>query len=216
MNKIILKISFLLLLLTLFPGISISQQKVEYTKSVKETRNNWGLGFVYSENGFGIVTAKYFRLGYSIDFAASLLFSGVTDSREIERTDIYGNSVVLGKVNRVFMAPLSIGLNMELFKGDLDGDFKPFFSFGVAPTLVLLNPYNESFFQAIGSTTTKFAVGPYIGIGMNYKQSNSMALNVNLSYYYLPLVNGGVESIQYNTIDDVGGVQLLFGLNFLK
>lgn len=216
MNKFIFKISFFILLLIFFPGLSFSQHKVEYSKTNKETRNNWGIGFVYSESGFGIATAKYFRLGYSVDFSASLLFSGVTDSREIERTDIYGNSVVLGKVNRVFMAPLSIGLNMELFKDDLDGDFKPYFNFGVAPTLVLLNPYNESFFNAIDNTTTKFAVGPYMGIGMNYKQSQSMALNVNISYYYLPLVNGGVESIQYNTIDDVGGFQLLFGLSFLK
>lgn len=216
MNKSILNLSFLFLFTILFTRFSFSQQKIEYTKTVKETRNNWGIGFVYSESGFGISTAKYFPLGYSVDFTANLLVSGVTDSREIERTDIYGNSVVLGKVNRVFMAPLSIGLNMELFKGDLEGDFKPFFNIGVAPTLVLLNPYNESFFKAIGYTTTKFAVGPYMGIGMNFRQNKSMALNVNISYYYLPIVNGGVESIQYNTINDVGGFQLLFGLNFLK
>ncbi|MCY7360656.1 MAG: hypothetical protein LH629_01100, partial [Ignavibacteria bacterium] len=82
--------------------------------------------------------------------------------------------------------------------------------------LILINPYSESFFKAIGYTTTEFAIGPYVGIGMNYAQSKSMALNVSLNYYYLPVINGGVESIQYSTINNVGGIQLLFGMNFLK
>ncbi|HMS63800.1 MAG TPA: hypothetical protein PKD83_00950 [Ignavibacteria bacterium] len=204
------------LILTFFSGLSLSQQKIEYKKPVYESRNNWGLGFVYSENGFGISAGKYLTLSNSIDFNANILVSGVTDSREIERSDIYGNTVVLGKINRVFMAPLSIGLIMELFKGDLEGDFKPFLNLGVAPTLVMFNPYNKNFFSAIGYTSTKFAVGPYLGIGMSFQQSKSMALNVNISYYYLPLIDGGVESIENNSINNVGGVQLLFGLNFLK
>lgn len=211
-----LKILILFLSIIILSRVSLSQQDVKYSKYKKETRNNWGLALVYSESGFGISTTKYANLSRSIDFSANLLFSGVTDSREIERNDIYGNTVVLGKVNRVFMAPLSLGLNMELFKGDLDGDFIPFINIGVAPTLVLFNPYDKNFFSAIGYTSTKFAIGPYAGIGINFKQSQSMALNVNISYYYLPLINGGVESIQYNSIDNVGGFSLLFGLNFLK
>jgi len=191
-----------------------SQTKLKY--NVPEVRNNWGLGFIYSESGFGISVSKYAPISKSIDFSANLLLSGITDTREVERFDVYGNSIVLGKINRLFMMPLSIGFNMELFKGDLDGDFKPNIDIGIAPTLILINPYSESFFKAIGFTTAKFAIGPYIGIGMNYMQSKSMALNVSLNYYYLPVINGGVESIQYSTINNVGGIQLLFGMNFLK
>lgn len=213
MRNIIGKVLLVSMLFCISDNIS-AQEEITYTK--KEPRNTWGLGFVYSENGFGVSLTKYFQLSRSIDFSANLLGSGVTDSREVERSDIYGNTYIPDKINRVYMIPLSLGLNMELFKGDLDGSFKPMFSIGVAPTLVLLNPYNKSFFSALGYTTTEFAAGPYVGIGLNYVQSRSMSINMNLSYYYLPLLNGGIESIQYNKIQNVGGVQLLFGMNFMK
>lgn len=213
MKNIISKVIFVFLL---FSSVNTSnaQDKINYTK--KESRNNWGLGFVYSENGFGISVAKYLPVGNSVDFSLSLLFSGVSDSREVTRYDAYGNSIVPDKVNRVFMMPLSIGLNIEMFKGDLDGSFKPVFNIGVAPSLIFVNPYNKSFFSALGYTTTKFAAGPYAGMGINYKQSESMSININLNYYYLPVMNGEIESLLNNKIDNVGGVQLTFGMNFLK
>jgi outer membrane protein W len=214
MKKYIVRVILLILVFICYASLSEAQNKIKYSK--KETRKNWGLGFVYSENGFGF-TSKYFvPVSRSSEISFGLLVSGVTDSREIERYDIYGNSLVYGKINRIFMIPLSIGLNKELFKGDIEGDFKPVFNIGISPTLVLLNPYNKNFFNALGYTTTKFAVGPYAGIGVNYKQSESMSLDISLSYYYLPLVNGSVESIQYNEINNVGGFQLLFGIAFMK
>jgi len=167
-------------------------------------------------NILGFSSGLYAPVSRSIDFYLNLHFSGVSDSREIQRYDIYGNSVTLGKVNRVYMMPLSIGLNKELFKGDIEGNFRPSISFGVAPTLVMYNPYDRSFFNAIAYTKTKFAFGPYAGIGINYKQSKSTSLNINLSYYYLPVSGGGVESIENSEIKDVGGLQLTFGLNFMK
>lgn len=214
MKKLILSLLSILLLIISFSHNSYSQLKDNKFK--KETRNNWGLGFVYSENGFGFSSSFYAPVSRSTDFFLNLHFSGVSDSREIQRYDIYGNSVVLGKVNRVYMMPLSIGLNKELFKGDIDGNFRPMISFGAAPTLVMYNPYDRSFFNAIAYTKTQFAFGPYAGIGINYKQSKSTSLNVNLSYYYLPITGNGVESIENNVIKDVGGLQLTFGLNFMK
>ena len=193
---------------------SKGQDKINYSK--KEARNNWGLGFVYSESGFGLSSSLYLPIGKSSDLYFNILFSSVTDSRELERYDIYGNSIVPYKVNRIFMIPLSIGINKELFKGDLEGDFRPVIKFGVAPTLVLTNPYDRSFFSAISYTTTKFAVGPYGGIGFDFKQSESMSLNVNLGYYYLPVLGGGLESLENSEISNVGGFQLSIGLNFLK
>ncbi|MBK6539649.1 MAG: hypothetical protein IPG09_18490 [Ignavibacteria bacterium] len=113
-----------------------------------------------------------------------------------------GNSVTLGKVNRVYMMPLSIGLNKELFKGENRRNFRPSISFRALPTLVMYNPLTEAFFNAIAYTKTKFAFGPYAGIGINYKQSKSTSLNINLSYYYLRLQAEEVESIENSEIKD--------------
>ena len=214
MKNLILSLLLMFLIAISIPLQSYSQIKDKLYK--KETRNNWGLGFVYSENGFGISSSLFAPVSKSTDFYLNIHFSGVSDSREIQRYDVYGNSVVMGKVNRVYMMPLSIGLIKELFKGDIEGNFRPVISFGAAPTLVLYNPYDRSFFNAIAYTKTKFAFGPYAGIGLNYKQSKSTSLNVNLSYYYLPIIGDGVESLENSVMKDVGGLQLSFGLNFMK
>jgi len=195
-------------------SLLFAQTQLKYTK--KELRNNWGIGFTYSESGVGISSSLYAPISRSTDLFFNLLVSGVSDSRELERYDIFGNSIIPNKVNRIFMVPLSIGIKKELFKDDIEGDFSPVVNFGVSPTLVLTNPYDRSFFNAIGYTQAKFAFGGFGGIGVNFRQSKSMALSVNINYYYIPIIGGSIESIQNNKIKDVGGFQLAFGLNFLK
>ncbi|MBV6479914.1 MAG: hypothetical protein HGGPFJEG_02720 [Ignavibacteria bacterium] len=214
MNNIKIKLLFVILFSLIVSIHSYAQNKTKIT--LKEPRNNWGLGFVYSESGFGFSVGKYYTIGKSTDLFFNILFSNVTDSREIERYDLYGNPVVYGKVNRIFMFPLSIGINKELFKGDLEGSFKPVINFGVAPTLILTNPYDKSFFNAIGYTTSKFAVGPFAGIGFNYSQSENTSLNIRVGYYYLPVIGGGLQSLESSEISNVGGFQLSLGVNFLK
>ena len=207
-------LTYVFLLVLIVSGQISAQDKIKY--SMKEPRNNWGLGFVYSESGFGFSVEKYITLGKSTDLYFNLLFSNVTDSREIERYDFYGNPVVYGKVNRIFMFPLSIGINKELFKGDLDGSFQPVINFGIAPTLIVTNPYDRSFFNAIGYSSAYFSVGPFAGIGFNYSQSESSSLNVRIGYYYLPVFGDGLQSLENSEISNVGGFQLSIGINFLK
>ena len=194
--------------------LSFAQTQLNYTK--KEPRNNWGIGFTYSESGVGISSSLFTPIGKSTDFFLSLLISGVSDSRELERYDVFGNSIIPDKVNRIFRIPLSIGIKKELFKDDIEGDFSPSINFGISPTLVLTNPYSRSFFNAIGYTQAKFAFGGFGGIGVSFRQSKSMSLSVNINYYYIPILGGPVESIKNNKIKDVGGFQIAFGLNFLK
>jgi len=191
-----------------------AQTQLKYTK--KEPRNNWGIGFTYSESGVGISSSLFTPIGKSTDLFFNLLVSGVSDSRELERYDLFGNSIIPDKVNRIYMVPLSIGIKKELFKDDIEGDFSPVLNFGISPTLILTNPYNKGFFNAIGYTKAKFAFGGFGGIGVNFRQSKSMSLSVNINYYFIPILGGPVESIQNNQIKDVGGLQLAFGLNFLK
>ena len=213
-----INISMILICLILFCSSTLiySQDTIKYTKVKNEKRNSWSLGLNYGENGFGPYAGLYSSLGRTTDMVFSISISGVTDEREIERFDVFGNSIVVNKINRVFMIPLSAGIRKELFKDDIDGDFLPIFNIGVAPTLVLTNPYNESYFAAFGNTQTYFAFGGYAGFGVSFRQNKSMSMNVNFNYYYLPLIGDGVQSLQYSTIKDVGGLQLSLGVIFLK
>lgn len=213
-----INVSMILICLILISSSTLiySQDTIKYKKVKKEKRNSWSLGLNYGENGFGPYAGLYSSLGRTTDLVFSISVSGVTDEREIERFDVFGNSVVVNKINRVFMIPLSAGIRKELFKDDIDGDFLPIFNIGVAPTLVLTNPYNESYFAAFGNTQTHFAFGGYAGFGVSFRQNKSMSMNVNFNYYYLPVVGDGVQSLQYSTINDVGGLQLSLGVIFLK
>ncbi len=214
-RKILKKAIYIIcLVLICSPSISFAQNKLKLI--TKEPRNTWSLGFSYGENGFGPFASLYKPLGRRTDLTFNLSFSGVSDSREIERYDIFGNSVVVDKINRVFMVPLSIGIRKEMFKDDIEGNFTPFINFGVTPTLVLTNPYDKSFFSAIKYTTSHFALGGYGGIGVSFIQSKNLSMNVGFNYFYLPVIGNGVQSLNYSTINNVGGFQLAFGVNFLK
>ncbi|MBS1518977.1 MAG: hypothetical protein JSS91_12895 [Bacteroidetes bacterium] len=197
--------------------ISFSLPARSQLKTVKkEPRNNWSIGFSYSERGFGPSASYYIPTGKSTDLFFNIGISNVTDSREIERTDIFGNTFVADKVNRVFMMPLSIGIRKELFKGDIEGDFTPLINFGVSPTLILMNPYDKNFFSAIGYTTASYGLGGFAGLGVSFRQSRDMSINFNLSYYYIQVLGKEVQSIRGSTIDNAGGLQLAFGINFMK
>jgi hypothetical protein len=211
-NKIICAI-VILFVLVISSDLSFSQTKIKYKKP--ETRNVWGLGFSYAENGFGPSVSLYAPIGKTTDLSFNLTFSGVTDTREIQRYDIFGNSITYDKINRVFMIPLSIGIKKELFKDDIEGDFVPVFNAGISPTLILTNPYDMSFFNALNYMSTHFGFGGYMGIGVNFKQSKSLSMSVNLNYYYIPIIGDGVQSVQYSTINNVGGFQLGFGIIFM-
>ncbi|MEO8664427.1 MAG: hypothetical protein ABI462_02930 [Ignavibacteria bacterium] len=193
---------------------SFSQEKIKYTK--KTPRNSWSLGLNYGENGFGPYVSMFAPIGKTTDLTFNLAFSGVSDEREIERFDVFGNSIIINKVNRVFQVPFSIGIRKELFKNDIEGSFTPIINFGISPTLVITNPYDRSFFNAIGYSKTHFAFGGYGGIGVSFSQSESMSMNVSFNYSYVPLIGDGVQSLNTNTITNVGGFQLAFGVNFLK
>lgn len=214
MKPVIIKLIYIILVFTVMTN-QISAQNKPKNKN-REVRNNWGLGFVYTESGFGLSGSYFFKLSKSSDLYFNLLFSNVTDSREMERSDLYGNTYVPNKINRIFMMPLSIGLQKELFKGEIEGNFSPVINVGIAPTLLLANPYNRNFFSAIGYTSAKFAIGPFAGAGLNYKQGDNMSLGFYINYYYLPVIGSQLESLQNSKIKNVGGVQLSLGFNFLK
>lgn len=196
-----------------------SQDSLKITKSSappKIPRNNWSLNFIYTDRGFGLGTNVYKSISNTVDLTAGIMISGVKDPNEFEQFDIFGNSFTPDKINRVYMIPISIGLQKYLFTDELDESFRPLISAGISPTIVLTNPYDRDFFNALGYFNAGFAFGGYAGIGMEYKESNNVSLSMNIRYSYLPVLVNDIRSLKDKTIKDVGGFQLMFGLNFLK
>jgi len=182
----------------------------------KESRNHLGLSVLYSDKGYGLSGGYYTPISNSSDLFLNFAISGVTDNREFEYYDYWGNVYVDGKINRVFMFPLNIGIQHYMFKDEIENDFKPLISFGVTPALVATTPYDRTYFKAFGYSHAAFAFGPFLGAGIEFEQSKNISFTLNLRYSYMPVLKGSVMSIKDSEMKDLGGISLNFGVNFLK
>ncbi|CAN5390601.1 hypothetical protein BH10BAC5_BH10BAC5_11000 [soil metagenome] len=206
-------------LLIFFINISFAGDSLKTTtlkqKNTVYKKSPFELNFLYTEKGFGPSVTYYFTQTQVSDLFVNLAVTSVSDGREITRYDYYGNSYTANKENRVFTLPLSIGIKKALFKNDIEGSIFPTLSAGIAPTLVLSNPYEENFFAALGHTTSSFAFGPFAGVGIIFVQDKSATtFTFDLRYYYLKVLGKEINSLFDTPIDNVGGVQLGLGVHF--
>lgn len=204
------------LILVFILNLNIYAQVNNKTNKEKIARNNWALGMMYTESGFGLSGTYYSKLSRTSDLTFKLSMSGVSDPNEVEYYDYYGNTFVKNKINRVYLTALSVGIKHNVFFDDLEGNFKPFVKIGVAPSLILYNPYDRGFFEAIKYTQTSYGLGGYAGIGIEYYESQSIGLSIGVDYYYIPVLGNDVYSIKDKKISNVGGVQIGFNFMFLK
>ncbi len=208
---------FAILLLCSFCQISFAQQ----TKSTKlalkssEPVNIWSLNLSFSDHGFGVGGTYFKNFSKNVSGNVSLLFSGAKDDREFESFDIFGNSFTPYKVNRLFMAQLSIGPQIRLFREDVTDELRPTIQFGLAPTAIIYTPYDKSFFPSFKYAKAKYTVGGYAGFGVDYLTSRTSSLTLNFRYYYVRLFGQGVNSLSTSELKSFNTISLLFGFNFM-
>jgi outer membrane protein W len=184
-------------------------------KEKKEPVTNWSLNLTFSDNGFGFGATKFTQLGKDAAGFASIEFSGAKDDREFEQYDIYGNSFTPDKVNRLFMSVMSIGAQFRLFREDVTDNLRPHINIGMAPTMILYTPYNQSFLSSFKWAQAKYTVGAFAGIGLDYVTNKHTSLNMDIRYYYINLFGQGVYSISTNEKKYFGGVYFVFSYNFM-
>lgn len=218
MKKIILAVFvFSLILNTCYAGDSTKSSYKSYRTETKVSKKSpFELNFLYTEKGFGPSVSYYFTQTQNTDYFINLAITSVSDGRELTKVDYYtGDTYIANKEHRLFTLPLSIGVKKSLFKDDIAGSIFPTLTAGVAPTLILSNPYEEGFFTAIGHTTTSFAFGPFAGAGIIFAQDKSTTtFTFDLRYYFLKVLGKEVNSLKNTPIDNVGGIQLGLGVHF--
>jgi outer membrane protein W len=181
----------------------------------KEPAINWSLNLSFSDNGFGAGATLYKHLNKDITVFGSLYFSAAKDDREFETTDIYGNTYVPYKVNRMFMIPVDIGLQYRLFREDVTDDLRPNVSFGITPAAIIYTPYSEGFLSSFGKAKAKYTIGGFAGFGVDYLTSKTSSLSMNVRYYYINLFDNGIESLQGKQKTFFGGLYFNFSYNFM-
>jgi hypothetical protein len=181
---------------------------------IKPITKSWAVGMLYTESGFGLFGTYSKSIGRTTSSMIRLSVSGVSDPNEVEYYDYYGNSYIRDKINRVYAATLSIGLKHSIFFDDIDGNFKPFIKGGIAPALIMMTPYDRSFFNSFGYAQTSFGLGAFGGIGIEYYESKSLGMSLGIEYYYIPVLGREVSSIKDKNITNIGGLQFCFNMMF--
>ncbi len=177
----------------------------------------WGLDLLFSDNGFGFGAFYQYEFAENWDFITGLYISGARNSDEIEFYNPDENEYrVPDKINRLYMAPLSFGVQRYFFTDVLQESLRPFLCAGLSPATILSTPYNKEFFTAFGYGDLYLRFGAFVGGGANVSAVEGSILNLSVKYYYIPFGDDGLESIKNNPIHNFGGVflSLTFGSKF--
>ncbi len=179
--------------------------------------NSFGLDIMFSEGGIGMGLFYRRQLNQKLTVFADFSISEAKDEQEIEFIDPYYpyQSITYGKKNRIFLLPLNFGLQYRIFEKVLSDNLRPYFNFGVGPTMVVTTPYDREFFNAFGKAKSKFAMGGYIGFGGNFGLDNSSLVGLNIRYYIIRLFDDGVESLYGKYKKELGGIFLTINIGMM-
>jgi hypothetical protein len=198
---------------------SIEAQRIGQIAPDKEPEifppNSWGADLMFGEGGFGLGT--FYKRSFSRNLTGVIDFSisESKDEREMEYIDYWGNTFVYGKVNRIFLLPINLGLQYRLFADEITETLRPYVSVGIGPTFVITTPYDKEFFSSFGDAKMHYAAGGYIGFGANFGDSKSNLVGLNARYYYISIFGDGVESLQSSVRKDFGHFYLSLSLGIM-
>lgn len=173
-----------------------------------------GLDVLFSSSGWGFGGFYQRALGNDVTGFAHIGMSGRRNTDEFENVWLGMIPVVANKVNRLFMFPVSVGLQYRLFSESLQESFRPFVSCGAGPTFILATPYIRDgefveFFSSFGNASVYTRFGGHVGIGSFFGNPNTgNVIGVQMRYYHIPFGDDGLESIRGNPITNFGGVFL--------
>ncbi len=176
-------------------------------------RKFWGFNLVLSNNGFGIGAFYELSILNNTSLFASVYVSGARNTDEIEYYNPWtGDLFIPGKVNRLYMLPISFGFSQSFFTDILGTNFTPYLNIGLGPTLIFSTPYEKEFFTSLGYSRFYVRFGTFIGTGVNIPVTNKSYIGISARQYWIPFGGDGLESIKGKPIKDFGGFFL--GLNF--
>ncbi len=209
-----------LLAILLISLVNVNAQEIGKIVPVKPPEtfppNALGGDLVFTEGGFGL--GGFYRHSYSneITLVGTFSVSEAKASNEFSYIDPYTlQTYTYGKVNRIFLIPFTLGLQIRMFTESLSDNLRPFVEFGAGPSFVLTTPYDTEFLKAFGSAHNNIAAGGYVGIGANFGMDKSSLVGLNLRYYYITLFNGGVESLINQPTKQFGGIFISLSIGLM-
>ena len=177
----------------------------------------WGADVLFSSNGFGL--GAFYQKIFSETTAGfiNLGISGARNSDEFEEYNPYTQEIfVRNKVNRLYIFPLTVGVQYRIFADKIAETLRPHVSAGVGTTFILATPYEREFFSAFGHANSYTRFGGFVGLGANFGNNAKSLMGVNVRYYFIPFGGNGLESIRDLPITDFGGLFLTLSVGIIN
>lgn len=179
-------------------------------------RDAWGVDVLFSGNGFGLGAFYYSEFSPTVFGFVHLGISGVQSTDEFEEYDPRQQQwVVPDKLNRLFVFPLTAGVQYRLFKDEVSDNFRPFLQAGIGPSFIMSTPYSREFFSAFGDAQFHVRPGGFVGVGMYFGDAQKTLTGAHLRYYYIPFGGDGLASVKNFPIQNFGGIFLSLSMGFL-
>src|SRR5690554_4826273 len=213
-------IKLILIAILLIPSLIVNAQQIGEIAPEPEPEvfpdNALGLDIMFGEGGFGFGGFYRRQLSFNLTAFADFSISEVKEDNEFQYYDPWGYPYpILGKKNRAFLIPFTVGVQYRLFERLIHDNLRPYINAGVGPSIIVTTPYEREFFNAFGYAKVKYAAGGYIGFGANFGLDKTNLVGINLRYYIVHLFDEGVE-ITYNKFNkDVGGFYLTINLGLM-
>lgn len=180
-----------------------------------------GVDLLFSGSGWGLGGFYSLLLSEDLSFYTQLGISGRRNSDEFENAWLGPILIVSNKVNRLFMLPMTLGLQYRLARGGLQDSFRPFVTAGFGPTMIVATPYIRDgmyyeFFQSFGYADFFTRFSGVVGVGSYFgSYEKGPLVGIQIRYYTIPFGRGGIESIRDYPITNFGGVFLSLSLGSL-
>ena len=180
--------------------------------------HGWGFNLALSNNGFGFGLFMQRALNKDMNLIANLMFSGARNTDELVSYFTDGINLIdsiRGKIHRLTLIPLTIGLEQNLFTNTLTESFRPYISGGIGAALILSSPYTwNNWFKDVVNQKPYIRFASYIGIGANFSAKSQSIKELSIRYYFIPFGGNGLESIQNSPIIDFGGLFISINIGF--
>lgn len=182
----------------LYQNISFENEKTNYV----------GINIDFSDHGLGLGASYQYSLSRAFSINAQLLISGAHNSDEFEIWDYnYMDYRVPNKINRIYFAPLMLGIKYRLFSSTLTNKLRPFIEAGSGISWILATPYDIEFFKAFSKAKNYFKPVGYGGVGVDI-MSGSTFITFGMKYLYIPFGGDGLASVRNKPITNFGGIFL--------
>ena len=178
--------------------------------------NAIGADIIFNNGGIGLGSFYKRSLSDELTFIAVFSIAESKNEKEFTRIDPFTyQTYTIGKKNRVFVVPVTFGMQYRLFRNSLYDNLRPFIEVGAGPSFVVTTPYYEEFFKSFGKAHNNMALGGYIGLGADFGINKSNLVALNIRYYVIHMFNDGVESLYGERENNLGGLYINLSLGIM-